>query len=105
MLPKENRLNKREIEKVLKRGRSFDTSFFRLKGDFGKKPFKISPVVSKKVSKLAVDRNNIKRYIFNIIKDLDLEKESFQGVLFVKKDISKISRDILKEDILGLFKK
>jgi ribonuclease P protein component len=87
MLPKKQRLTKEEIEKVIKEGLKKDTSFFRFKF-MESSDFKISPVVSKKVAKLAVDRNKIKRLFFNLLESLDITKKAHIAV-FIKKDISK----------------
>jgi len=69
MLSPKNRLKKKkDFEKVLKRGKGFREDFLFLK--LIKNNFKISRVgfiVSKKISKKAVQRNKIKRKLREII--------------------------------------
>ncbi len=61
MLKKEHRLNKTlDIEKVLKKGRSFFSPLFNLKY-LPSKDLKFTVIVSNKVTKSAVKRNRIKR--------------------------------------------
>jgi ribonuclease P protein component len=105
MLPKNKRLNKGDIEKVLKRGRSIDASLFRLKGVTEADSFAFSPIVSKKVSKSAVSRNKIKRIVFNLIKELSFDNKKYKGVLFVKKNILEIPKEDLVKELKTLFSK
>ncbi len=62
MFQKSERLrNNEEILKTIKKGVNLKASFFNVKYLKTKNNFKITIIVSKKISKLAVDRNRIKR--------------------------------------------
>lgn len=73
MLKKENRLTKKEFSFVFKNGKKkFSKNFMFLKynknGD-AKNSLKISSSVSKKIYKNAVDRNKVRRIVYNILKN------------------------------------
>jgi ribonuclease P protein component len=110
MLPLKNRLKKeKDFENVFKNGRGFNEDLLRIK---------ITPnsltnsrfgfIVSKKYSKKATERNNIKRKLREIIKkDLVGINEGFDIVLFampgLKNDFDKllnITQKILKKSKL-----
>ncbi|WP_459886354.1 ribonuclease P protein component [Caminibacter profundus] len=57
--------------------------------------FKVSPVVSKKISKKAVVRNKIKRRIRHLVK-MNFNKGLF--VIVAKMDVSEIKFEMLKND-------
>ena len=62
---------------------------------------KIAVVVSKKISKKAVIRNKIKRRLRHLSRDLKRGK----FVIVVKKDISNINFEILKDDFKKIINK
>ena len=70
MLKHKNRLKqKKDFEKVFKRGSNFRSKFLVLRTAKNKnKEVRFGIVVSHKVSKLAVDRNRIKRIIREAVK-------------------------------------
>jgi len=77
-----NRLRKNEeVLHTIKKGVNFKTSFFNVKFLKTNEDFKITVVVSKKISKKAVERNRIKRIL----------RASIQNFLNKKKDDEKFS--------------
>lgn len=87
MFPKALRLNRSEkIKKVVERGLNIRMPFFILKYIYSE-DFKITIVVSKKVSKLAVNRNRIKRIFRAAIQNLlKFEKIKWNIVFFPHSD-------------------
>ncbi|MEA3344329.1 MAG: ribonuclease P protein component [Patescibacteria group bacterium] len=71
MLAKENRLRKtKDFEKVFKKGKAHKEDFLFIKiAENGLKDSRFGFVVSKKVSKKALDRNRIKRQLRGLIKE------------------------------------
>ncbi len=85
MLPKENRLKKKkEFETVFKSGRSVKGQDFFLKylGN-GTDKIKVGFVVSKKVSKKAVERNRAKRRLREVFRIMDGEIKSGLSIVIV----------------------
>ncbi len=72
MLPAENRLHRRDFELTYLNGDRFSSKFFKLRRWFTQsnqqQPPRIGIVVSKKVVKLAVKRNRLKRQIRAILR-------------------------------------
>jgi ribonuclease P protein component len=85
MLPLKNRLKKeKDFESVFKNGRGFNEGLLRIKiTPNGLVSSRFGFIVSKKYSKKATERNNLKRRLRDIVKKnlLDL-KEGFDVVLF-----------------------
>ncbi|HIQ51021.1 MAG TPA: ribonuclease P protein component, partial [Nautiliaceae bacterium] len=94
-------LNKKEIEIVLKKGKKYSSINFLL-FYFPFNELKVSPIVSKKVSKKAVIRNRIKRRVRNIAKEL-LKKGGY--AIVVKNDISNTDFQDLKYEFKKLINK
>lgn len=82
MLPRENRLKKeKEFESVFKGGRTFRGEYVFLRYLVnGTDKTKVGFVVSKKVSKLATERNKIKRRMREIVRK---RKESIKDGLSI----------------------
>jgi ribonuclease P protein component len=106
MLPKENRLRKKnDFENVLRRGGGLKQDFLVLKLKENKlKDTRFGFIVSQKVSKKAVIRNRVKRRLREIIK-LKMEeiKKGIDVVLIAlpgaeKKDFSETKKEM--EDLL-----
>jgi ribonuclease P protein component len=99
MLPKKNRANTSEVEKIFKEGRflnSFNLTFKYIKT--GGKERKISFIAPKSVAKLAVKRNYLRRKGYNILKKyINDFPAGITGVFIFKKfqdDISIIENEI-----------
>ena len=71
-----------------------------------KKEVRFSFVVSKKISKKAVERNKFRRIGYNTIqKNISSIKEGFLVAVFIKKSATKISKKELEKEIIFLLKK
>ncbi len=108
MIKKENRLNKKkDIENVLKNGKSFynDSIGIKiLKNSLLKNRFCIT--ISAKISKKSVDRQKIRRRIkYIILINKPLLKEGLDCLIIVKKDLSLTSFLDLKKILEFSFKK
>jgi len=107
MLKKENRLRKtKEIEGVLKNGRSFYNSDFTLKiikNNLDKN--RLCVIISAKVSKKSVERNKLKRRVRAIFySQKELLKSGFDFLFISKKGVGIKEFFEVKESILSLFK-
>lgn len=111
MLKKINRISREvEIKEVLKNGRYLHDEFWMRKWinpsprpaggesplDKGDTERKFLIIVSKKISKIAVDRNRMKRLAYEVIRN-NIEKlpEGIRMVLVVKKPYEKIGDEII----------
>jgi len=108
MLPKENRLKKdKEFEAVFKGGRTLKgKSVFLRYLINGTDKTKVGFVVSKKISKLAVERNKIKRRMREIIrlKKKDI-KEGLSVVIVSLPPIKGMGYKEIKDDLENLLTK
>ena len=102
MLKKINRLSKRsEFDEVKKTGKLkqyplFGWLFLK-KGD---KEKKFGFIISKKISKKAVDRNRIKRLMAEILrKNLDKFEEGTRGIFLVKKSMLGVEMKELEVEV------
>lgn len=66
-------------------------------------PFKLVPVITKKVVPKAVERNRIKRLIKEALKSKN--NQSGQMILIVKKNIASLKAAVVERKIEELFKK
>jgi len=108
MLPKENRLKKeKEFEAVFKGGRTIKGSNIFLKYlANGTDKTKVGFVVSKKVSKLAVERNKVKRRMREIVRLKKKEiKEGLSIILIALPSVNNVEYGEIKKDIENLFNK
>lgn len=104
MLKKSNRIGARkDFLEIKEKGRMVNSPIFGflvLVKDDDEKKFAF--IISKKISKRAVDRNKIKRYLSQILKNnLEIIKNGTRGLFLVKKDIlnkkiEEIEREIKK---------
>ncbi len=103
-----NRLRKtKEIEQVMKLGKSRSGKFFGLKymkNEIEEPRFAI--VISKKVHKSAVQRNRKKRQIREVLREFVKDgvlKTSNDYVIFVQKQILDVDYNGIKQDLSDLF--
>lgn len=96
MLKKENRICKRtDFLNVKEKGRIYQSPFFGLiylKNEINKSQFGF--IISKRISKRAVDRNRIKRYLSESVKRHGLENDKGWKIVFLTK------REILSKSFL-----
>jgi ribonuclease P protein component len=89
MFAQKNRIkNKKEFEKIFKKGKGFDSDFLFLKVINNSLEYsRFAVVVSKKVSNKAVIRNKVKRRLREILKKRLLDKKGLDIVLIAKPGI------------------
>ena len=112
MLPRENRLNKKEVESVFKKGKKFVGEFliFKLKTK-NNSCSSFSAIVPVKVSKKSVERNKIKRKIREALRsNLPQIKSGLQGIFIAMpnikdKNFREIGQDVDKLLAISKIKK
>jgi ribonuclease P protein component len=89
------------------RGRPFFSKYFTIKVRNGKKAeYRYTVIVSKKVLKLAVDRNKFKRRVRSIVNSPKYKiNNRTDFVVVAKKGVEQAEFPMLKKDILLGFKK
>ncbi|MFA6094558.1 MAG: ribonuclease P protein component [Candidatus Paceibacterota bacterium] len=106
MLPKKERIKREEMESILAKGALKHSRLFSVR--VMKKDVllsKYSFVVSKKVAKLAVERNLLRRRGYSIIKELQSRiVPGFNIVFFYKKGVEGASFVELKKEIENFLK-
>jgi len=97
VLKKINRISREvEIKEVLNNGRYLHDEFWMRKVCKADSERKLLVIVSKKVAKLAVDRNRMKRLAYEVIrKNMDKLPEGLRMVLVIKKAYEKIGDEII----------
>ncbi len=106
MLPKSKRLSTKAFTGIIEKGHSFQGPFLIVRVIASDKNSSFAVSVPKKVAKLAVDRNKLRRQIYSIIRDLD-NKIVKQGkvVLIVRVGTDKLSFSELADEINKIFVK
>lgn len=107
MLPKKNRLSRRVIREVIKKGKAVRSGNISLKYlIFSPQKPLFSFVVSLKNVKNAASRNKLKRrgraVVFELLPSI---KEGCRAVIFFGKESEKLRFPALKEEITKLFRK
>jgi len=110
VLPAANRLHRRDFAQTYLNGDRFSSKFFKLRRWFNptkqQQPPRIGIVVSKKVAKLAVKRNQLKRQIRAILRSyLPQLKRDLQIIVTVASVASAPTRDDLANDLHSLLSK
>ncbi|SRR5258708_3228166 len=109
MLPKENRLTKKsDFENVRESGRFFPSKNFSI--SFVKRKegrdSRFGIIVSKKISKLAVDRNRARRIIKEIIrKNIESVKPGYDNVILAKSGILRQNSAKIETELKEAWKK
>ena len=101
MLPSKNRLNLSILKEELNReGQHINCGDLTL--IFRKKPqvFKAGVIVTKKVAPRAVDRNRIRRLVYEVLKD-QLAKVEGEVMIIVKENIAKLKKDQVAAKLEG----
>jgi len=107
MLPSYKRIKDKElIGLILKTGRVIKTSLFNVYFKNIDKPSQFVVIVSKKVSKKAVERNQLKRRLINIFKEFEQEiNPTTKIVIVLKKEIISADKNDIKEEFKKALKK
>ncbi len=105
MLPKKNRANTKEVDKIFKEGRFISSPSLTFKYfKNSTKETKISFVAPKNIAKLAVRRNFLKRRGYSVLKKyLNQFPAGLTGVFVFKKHQDDVS--IIENEIKNILKK
>jgi len=108
MLRKQNRLRgKKFFEKIIKKGKRFWNDFLFLKvmkNDL--KLVRVGLVISRKISKKAVERNKIKRQLSEVLRiKINKINSGYDLVFFAKKGIKTRNFSEIKESVEVLLRK
>lgn len=97
MIPKKNRLDKALFLEVFKKSKIFHGTYISLRINYGDYHIsRFSVVVPKSVIPLAVNRNFLKRNIYNSIKVKPLN--NYIGIITIKKEAKNVSfNDIIND--------
>ncbi|MEK7172199.1 MAG: ribonuclease P protein component [Patescibacteria group bacterium] len=100
MLPRKFKIgNKARIEYIIKKGRRINGKFFQLRGLPSRMPhLRFSVIVSGKISKKAVERNFIRRRIYEAIHTGVLSPKCYDIVVLVSRKIIDADWDEIKEE-------
>ena len=102
MLPKKYRLPIQNF--VGKKGRSDKSRYFLLKIFPGVYKFsRFGIIISRRVSKKAVDRNRIKRQIFNFLREIKNQLPIKDYLIIVHPEAAKLDKSSLKAEIAKIF--
>ena len=111
MLAKSNRLTKeKDFRRVFRRGKRYETPLFRVYIGEQKESLssgsRFGVIVSKKVSKKAVDRNRIKRVIRAAIKEyIEKTKGNFDIIIVVIRKPERVDFSGIVNTLFKIFKK
>lgn len=97
MLKKAHKLNTSEFKEVFNFGKTIKNPLFIIKYKKSKKPFaRFAVVVSKKISKKAVDRNLLKRRVYSAIQEVYTTFSVFDYIFILSSEV----KDIQYKDLL-----
>ncbi len=106
MIEKKFRLKKAEVEYLLKKGEEERSKLFIIRFKQSEEAnSQYATVISRKISIKAVERNKIKRHIFESIRTATQPTSSLKIVLIPKKQIMKATFEEIQEDIMSILKK
>lgn len=109
MLKKSQRINKtRELQKVYRLGRNIHTSTLVIKFVQQSNPAfqsRVGLVVSKKVSKKAVERNRIKRVLREEMRKIINSLDKGDYMIVVKPNTSALTNELLRQSLHKALKK
>jgi ribonuclease P protein component len=96
------RLRTKEVAGGLVQGKVYHSTYLSMRATPTKEKSRFAVVVSKKISKRAVDRNRIRRLVYNsvhkILKEKVGEDKTQKTIFFVKKSILGVGiQDIIKD--------
>lgn len=106
MLPKSKRLTTKAFKNVIEKGQSFHSPFLVIRCIPHSQEGGFSVSVPKKVAKLAVSRNKIRRQVYSIVKKLESKiKPSFNSVIIMKVGSEKLLFEDLANEVQKAFVK
>jgi ribonuclease P protein component len=104
MLPKSKRLRTEAFNEIIKKGHSFHGPFLIVRAAQKEGSTRCAVSVPKKVAKLAVNRNKIRRQVYSIVEKLDV-KPSFEIIIIMKIGSEKLNFLKLKDEVKEIFVK
>jgi ribonuclease P protein component len=109
MLPKTRRVSKVTFTEALAKSRSYHGTYLTIRVNFTKiientTESRFSVVIAKSVYKKAVDRNKLRRGIYNFLYPIKTIKPA-TVLIFVKKEAKTILLKVIKEELKELLKK
>lgn len=106
MLHRSCRLDKKQLDEVLKNGKIVHTQFFWLKFLKKEESSRFASIVPQKIVKKAVDRNRFRRKIYSIFESF--KNNINQGYLFVlcmKEPLTKLNKQQIEDKTREIFVK
>ncbi len=102
MLSKQNRLERKDFANLLTSKRFLNSQNFSLRFGPGSERPRVAVSVSKKVSKLAVDRNTLRRRVYSVVRDSIVAIEPNQYLFVARPSAKLLKGEGLKTEILSL---
>ena len=104
MLPKKERLSREEFNRFFLLGKRYYSPIFQIV--YTRQPkLHVSVVISKKITKLAVKRNKIRRQIYDIVRNYRTEEKTNGVYIFlVKQPILEMKYDEMKQVVHTMLK-
>ncbi len=99
MIAKKHRLKKGEIEHIQKKGQKQDFDLFIVKTLKLEDTAGICTIVSRKMAQKAIDRNRLRRRIYEAARVTSLTRLPLSIILIPKKTILNSSFEAIKEDL------
>jgi ribonuclease P protein component len=97
MLPKTNRISKKELAVATPPFRFTKSDYFTIRYRSNQlSTFRCSIIVSKKIDKRAVMRNRLKRRISGALSEIGLDQKGKDILIYLKKPVQELSREELK---------
>ena len=104
MIAKNRRLTKEQVKYIQKKGDKFESKLFIIKHKDTQDPAKYCIIISKKFAAKAVERNKLRRQIYEIIRKNEPESVSKNLILIPKKSVSTKTYQEIEDDINEIFK-
>ncbi len=106
MISKNQRISKTQISWLLKKSQKINDDFFSIKFNLNKKSFcRYSIVISKKILKLATDRNRLRRQCYEILRQFNQPNQATDFVIFIKSNTTSLQFNELNTKLTTLIKK
>jgi ribonuclease P protein component len=106
MISRSQRISVEQFDSVMEKGKIIHSSLFLVRVLGGQSDMRVAAVAPKKVAKIAVERNKIRRKIYEAVRKLKLESSSnFHILIFAKPTIMKSTQLEIDNDLKTLFVK
>ena len=104
MLSKKNRLDKHDYKTVFNKGKTSHTPLLMVKSLLSEVP-RFSVVVPKKVLKKAYQRNDLRRYVYNILKEQIDSAKNTSTIFILKRGFEESKKAELHAEVLEVLHK